>query len=50
MNRAYQLHLEQIEAHETSHSLPLAVEALQALYPDLFCITCYPPVNLYHPF
>ena len=50
MNRAYQLHLEQIEAHETSHPSPLAVEALQALHPDLSCITCYPPVNLYHPF
>jgi hypothetical protein len=50
MNRAYELHLEQIEVHTTSHPSSLAVEVLQAYHPDLSCTICYPVANLYRPF
>jgi hypothetical protein len=50
MNRAYELYLEQIEVHETSHPSSLAVDVLQAQHPDLSCTICYPVANLYRPF
>src|SRR6185437_6786511 len=50
MNRAYELYLEQIEAHETSHPLSLAVDILQAYHPDLSCTICYSIFDLYRPF
>ena len=50
MNRAYELYLEQIEVHETSHPSSLAVDVLQAYHPDLSCTICYPVANLYRPF
>ena len=50
MNRAYEIYLEQIEVHRTSHPSSLAVDVLQAQHPDLSCAICYPVVNLYRPF
>jgi len=50
MNRAYELYLEQIEEHQTSHPSSLAVDVLQAYHPDLSCTICYPIANLYRPF
>src|SRR6185437_1248584 len=50
MNRAYELYLEQIEVHRTSHPSSLAVDVLQAYHPDLSCTICYPIANLYRPF
>src|SRR6185437_934273 len=50
MNRAYQIHLEQIEAHDASHPSTLAVEVQQIVNPDLSCIVCYPPVHYFRAF
>ena len=50
MNRAYELYLEQIEVHETSHPSSLIIDVLQAYYSDLFCTVCYPVANLHRPF
>ena len=50
MNRAYELYLEQIEVHRTSHPSSLAIDILQAYHPDLSCTICYPIANLYRPF
>ncbi|CAG8475975.1 28446_t:CDS:2 [Racocetra persica] len=37
MNRAYELYLEQIKVHKTSHPSLLAIDILQAYHPDLSC-------------
>ncbi len=48
MNRAYQIHIERIQAHDLQHqNTSLAYTVLQALDPDLSCQLCYPGTN-YH--
>ena len=48
MNRAYQLHLEQIQQHEQSHQeTSQATEVIQVLDPNLSCRLCYPVFNLH---
>ena len=50
MSRAYQIHLEQIEAHDIHHPSPLATEVIQVTDPDLSCHICYPPVGYHRAF
>ena len=48
MNRAYQIHIERIQAHDLQHqNTSSAYTVLQALDPDLSCQLCYPGTN-YH--
>ena len=50
MSRAYQIHLEQIEAHDIHHPSPLATDIIQVTDPDLSCHICYPPVGYHRAF
>src|SRR5260363_430741 len=50
MSRAYQIHLEQIEAHNLHHPSALATEVIQVNDPDLSCRLCYPPVGYHRAF
>src|SRR5437868_4667043 len=48
MNRAYQIHIERIQAHDLQHqNTSSAYTVLQALDSDLSCQLCYPETN-YH--
>ncbi|KAF0557784.1 hypothetical protein F8M41_012243 [Gigaspora margarita] len=50
MSRAYQIHLEQIEAHDVHYPSPLATEVIQVTNPDLSCTICFPPTVYYSQF
>src|ERR1041384_7360737 len=51
MHRAYQLHLDQLRAHDRQHrDTSLSFETLQAINPDLSCKVCYPGTNYHRQF
>ena len=48
MNRAYQIHIERIQAHDLQyHNTSSAYTVLQILDPDLSCQLCFPGTNLH---
>src|SRR5207253_7434440 len=51
MNRAYQIHIERIQAHNLQyHNTSSAYTVLQTLDPDLSCQLCFPETNLYRTY
>ena len=51
MNRAYQIHLERIQAHEEQHiDTSQANDVIQILDPDLSCRICFPERTLHRAF
>ena len=51
MNRAYQLHLEQIQQHKRKYQeTSQATEVIQILDPDLSCQLYFPATNLHRTY
>ncbi|CAG8611945.1 5653_t:CDS:1, partial [Paraglomus occultum] len=51
MNRAYQIHIERIQAHDSRHqNTSQAYTVLQTLDPDLSCQLCYPGTTLHRSY
>ena len=51
MNRAYQIHIERIQAHDRQHqNTSQAYTVLQTIDPDLSCRLCFPGTNFHRSY